>query len=163
MEALSMSNVEVAPALARGRYRLLEEIGVGGMATVYRGHDERLGRHVAVKVMKPDLASNPTLRARFVQEARTMARLDVHPHVVQIYDFGQDDDDQRLYIAMELLGRSLQHLLDRHGRLPPRLASELMVQVLEALEIAHRHHVVHRDVKPSNILLTREGTTKVSD
>ena len=163
MEALSMSNADVAPSLARGRYRLIEEIGVGGMATVYRGHDDRLGRQVAVKVMKPDLASNSTLRARFEQEARTMARLDVHRHVVQIYDFGQDDEDQRLYIAMELLGRSLQQVLDRHGRLPPRLASELMVQVLEALEVAHRHRVVHRDVKPSNILLTREGDTKVSD
>ena len=163
MEALSLSHEDAAPALARGRYRLIEVIGQGGMATVYRGYDERLSRNVAVKVMKPDLAINQNLRARFVLEAKTMARLDLHRHVVQIYDSGQDDDDHRLYIAMELVGRSLQQVLDQQGRLPPRIAADVMLQVLDALEIAHRHKIVHRDVKPSNILLTRDGTTKVSD
>lgn len=163
MEALSLNGTDAAPPLARGRYRLLEELGHGGMATVYRAHDERLSRDVAVKVLNPSLASNTVLRARFVQEAKMMARLATHGHVVQIYDFGQDDDDQRQFIAMELLSGTVQQALERHGPLPPRLATTIMRTVLDVLEAAHGLRVIHRDVKPSNILLTREGSPKVGD
>lgn len=163
MGALSLNGSDAAAPLSRGRYRLLEDLGHGGMATVYRGHDERLSRDVAVKVLNPGLASNAVLRARFVQEAKTMARLGTHPRVVQIYDFGQDEEDNRLFIAMELLAGTLQQVLERHGPLPPRLASDLMARVLEVLEVAHEQQIIHRDMKPSNILLTHEGAPKVGD
>ncbi len=163
MEALSLTGQDAAPPLARGRYRLLEELGHGGMATVYRGHDDRLSRDVAVKVLNPGLSGNAILRARFVQEAKTMARLATNTRVVQIYDFGQDEDDQRLFIAMELLAGTVQQVLERHGPLPPRLAATILSSVLEVLEVAHELRIIHRDVKPSNILLTRDGTSKVGD
>lgn len=163
MEALSLNGSDAAPPLARGRYRLLSELGHGGMATVYRGYDTRLSRQVAVKVLNPGLSSNAVLRARFGLEAKTMARLGTHPRVVQIYDFGEDEDDHRQFIAMELLCGTLQQVLDRHGPLPPRLAAEVMNAVLEALETAHAEPIVHRDVKPSNVLLTQDGRPKVGD
>lgn len=163
MHALSSSDGDFGPPLRNGRIRLVGSLGRGGMADVYLGYDRNLLRSVAVKIMRPELAKNASLRRRFVTEAQTMAGLE-HRHVVQIFDFGEDDGEPgRMYIAMELLSTSLQAVLDRHGPLSPRLAAELMIEVTDALEVAHHRAIVHRDLKPANILVTREGSTKVGD
>lgn len=164
MNALQESQNDVELALQNGRYRLLEKIGDGGMSIVYRSWDVRLGRFLAIKILKPKLASQPHLRRRFEQEARAMAALQHNPHVVIVHDFGEDPIDQRMFIAMELMeAGSLQDRLSGHGSLPPRLAAEAIVAVLIALEAAHEKRYIHRDVKPSNVLVSRAGVVKVGD
>ena len=143
----------------RGRYRLEQEIARGGMGVVWRGFDTVLERAVAVKELPA--TTDPGLRDRFRQEALALARLS-HPHVVQVYDF-VEEEDERLYMAMELVeGGDLETLMrDR----PPSLARALEIgrQVATGLGFAHKRGIVHRDVKPLNILLTKEGLAKVTD
>ncbi|WP_246103196.1 serine/threonine-protein kinase [Streptomyces piniterrae] len=143
----------------RGRriagYQLREEIGRGGMAVVYRAEDLRLGRTVAVKLLAPELARNDTFRQRFVHESRVAAAID-HPHIVPVFEAGETEGV--LYIAMRYVeGRDLRALLDRDGRLPLETACRIALQVASALDAAHAHDLVHRDVKPGNILIA-EGT-----
>ncbi|MGW4379210.1 serine/threonine-protein kinase [Kitasatospora sp. NPDC004531] len=136
-------------------YRLEHVIGRGGMAVVYRAEDLRLGRTVAVKLLAPELARNETFRQRFVRESRVAASLD-HPNIVPVYEAGEVEGV--LYIAMRYVrGRDLRGLLDRQGPLPASQAVRIAVQVASALDTAHAHELVHRDVKPGNVLIA-EGT-----
>ena len=152
---------DAAPALSSGRYRLVEVLGIGGMATVYRGYDAELDVYRAIKVLAPELAVHTKVRERFQREARTMAKL-AHPHIVMVLDVGKDAE--RVYMVMEeVRGGSLRDRLDALGPLAPRHASGVLQQVLQALSVAHERGIVHRDIKPGNILLTEHGDAKVTD
>ena len=144
-----------------GRYRLARRIATGGMGTVYEGVDERLGRRVAVKVLKAEYAEDPMSLERFSREARSAARLD-HPNIAQIYDSGRDD--ARSFIVMEYVdGPHLGQLLETEGRLPSQQAIEITTQVCSALGAAHAVGIVHRDIKPGNVLLAPNRRVKVTD
>ena len=153
--------------LLGGRYRLEEELGVGGMGRVYRGWDEVLGRRVAVKILRSELIESDSVSAaveRFRREARLVAGFD-HPGIVHVYDMGDDTLDGRdvHYLVMQLVdGQTLQ---ERHRtrRLRPAELARITAEILSALQHAHERGVVHRDVKPANILITRAGTAKVMD
>ncbi|MEV6166827.1 serine/threonine-protein kinase [Streptomyces sp. NPDC051954] len=134
-------------------YRIECEIGRGGMAVVYRARDLRLERTVALKLLAPELSRNDTFRRRFTHESRAAAAID-HPHIVPVFEAGETDGV--LYIAMRYVeGSDLRHLLDRQGPLPPPTVLRIAAQVASALDAAHEHGLVHRDVKPGNILVSR--------
>jgi serine/threonine-protein kinase len=159
-----MTDGGVNPRLG-GRYELLDVLGYGGMAEVRRGHDVRLGRDVAVKTLRPDLARDPSFQAKFRREAQSAASLN-HPSVVAIYDTGEDSvgEASTPYIVMEYVdGRTLRDVLRTEGRLLPARALEVTGEVLRALEYSHRAGIVHRDIKPANVMLTRPGDVKVMD
>jgi beta-lactam-binding protein with PASTA domain/tRNA A-37 threonylcarbamoyl transferase component Bud32 len=158
-------NVRVADPLVGqlldGRYAVQSRIARGGMATVYLAVDERLDRQVAVKVMHPNLADDDDFLNRFIREARSAARLS-HPGVVQVYDQGEHDGV--VYLAMEYVpGHTLRDLMRERGTLTPREALDLLEPVLDALGAAHAAGLVHRDVKPENVLLADDGRIKVAD
>jgi len=159
---MSMSQVGSGlPRLLAERYELSERLASGGMTSVWRGHDRVLGRDVAIKVLHPELAADPSFRARFSEEAVNAARL-THPNVVALYDTGEQHGVA--YIVLEWVeGASLAELLDRHGPLPPAKAARLASEVALALDYAHGAGVVHRNLKPGNILICEDGTVKVSD
>jgi serine/threonine protein kinase len=145
------------------RYELGERLGIGGMSTVQLALDRRLERHVAVKLLAEHLADDPQFVSRFRREALAAARL-VHPNVVQVFDFGLDDVSGRHYIVMEVVrGRSGAELLREEGRLPVAEAVDLISQACTGLAYAHRHGVVHRDVKPGNLLRSDDGVVKLAD
>ena len=149
-----------------GRYRLLEEIGRGSVGRVYAAYDPNVGRRVALKVLVPpaaaDARSDAVLRERFVTEARAAGGLD-HPGIVVVHDADVDPERDLAFIAMELLeGDSLANLLES-GRLPAERACAIVAQVAEALDYAHERGVVHRDVKPANILIADDGRVKLAD
>jgi len=144
-----------------GRYRLLELIGSGGMAVVYRGMDTLLQRQVAVKVLREAFAGDPAFLARFQREARAAANLD-HPNVVTVYDVGQDGD--RHYIVMECVdGQDLKTLIRQEGRLDLDDALDITLQVCAGVGHAHKAGIIHCDIKPQNVLVTRDGRAKVTD
>ncbi|HEY7280899.1 MAG TPA: protein kinase [Actinomycetota bacterium] len=144
-----------------GRYRIDREIGRGGMAHVYRATDTVLGRTVAVKVLNPDYASDPSFVERFRREARAAARLN-HPNVVAVFDTGSDGDLH--FIVMELVdGRSLAEVLGDEGPLDPERAAAIAEGIAEGLSFAHAGGLVHRDVKPANVMITPPGRVKVMD
>ena len=152
---------ELVDRLVDARYRVLAHLADGGMGSVYLALDERLDRQVALKVMRPDLSRDAGFVERFRREARAAARLS-DPHVVAVYDQGQDGDV--VFLAMEYVaGRTLRSLLDEQGAMTPREALRLLRQILSALAAAHRAGLVHRDVKPENVLLTEDGRVKVAD
>ena len=143
------------------RYRVEELIARGGMATVHRGHDQRLDRVVALKIMHPHLATDEDFRRRFGREARSAARL-AHRNVVGVFDQGEDADS--VYLAMELIeGRTLRARISEQPRQSLREVLDVTAQVLEALVAAHRAGIVHRDIKPENILIDHSGVVKVAD
>ncbi|MCW2539499.1 MAG: spk [Frankiales bacterium] len=147
--------------ILEGRYRIIERLAHGGMSTVYRANDERLDREVAVKVMSAALSTDPAFAGRFAHEARIAARLS-HLNAVSVYDQGTDDG--HVFLVMELVrGRTLRDLLREYGALSPAAAVSIMEPVLGALAAAHRAGLVHRDVKPENILLSDDGLVKVAD
>lgn len=143
------------------RYRVIEKIGSGGMADVFKAVDDVLGRTVAVKVLHPRYASDPTFVARFRQEAQAAANLS-HPNIVNMYDWGRDGETY--YIVMEYVkGVDLKSLVSQQGPLDPHKAAEYAAQVCSALAVAHGYDIIHRDIKPHNIVLASDGTVKVMD
>ncbi|MDT0318151.1 Stk1 family PASTA domain-containing Ser/Thr kinase [Streptomyces millisiae] len=153
------------PRRLGGRYELGQVLGRGGMAEVYLAHDTRLGRTVAVKTLRADLARDPTFQARFRREAQSAASLN-HPAIVAVYDTGEDyvDGISIPYIVMEYVdGSTLRELLHSGRKLLPERALEMTIGVLQALEYSHRNGIVHRDIKPANVMLTRSGQVKVMD
>jgi hypothetical protein len=148
------------PGKALGNYEIVDKLGEGGMGEVWRARDYRLHRMVAIKILSPDVAGDPSRRARFEQEARALGALN-HPNIVSIYDVGQDGG--RDYIVSELVeGESLRALLDR-GHLPVRKTIDIAVQMAEGMAAAHALGIVHRDLKPENAMLTRGGQVKLLD
>ncbi|MFD5702097.1 Stk1 family PASTA domain-containing Ser/Thr kinase [Streptomyces lasiicapitis] len=153
------------PRRLGGRYELGQVLGRGGMAEVYLAHDTRLGRTVAVKTLRVDLARDPSFQARFRREAQSAASLN-HPAIVAVYDTGEDyvDNISIPYIVMEYVdGSTLRELLHSGRKLLPERAMEMTVGILQALEYSHRAQIVHRDIKPANVMLTRNGQVKVMD
>ncbi len=159
---MSMSQVGSGlPRLLAERYELTQQVATGGMTSVWRGHDRVLGRDVVVKVLHPELAADPSFRARFHEEAVNAARL-THPNIVALYDTGEQGDVA--YIVMELVnGPTLGEAIGRHGPLPPSRAARLSMEVAAALDYAHQAGVCHGSLKPGNILLADDGTVKVAD
>ena len=144
-----------------GRYLLKDKVGAGGMATVYRAQDQVLDRVVAVKIMLPQYASDPTFAARFKQEAQAAAGLS-SPYIVSIYDWGKDGDTY--YIVMEYLrGTDLKSGIRSHGALDPRKVAQIGSEIASALSVAHKHEIIHRDIKPQNIMVLPDGNIKVMD
>ncbi|MGY4867277.1 serine/threonine-protein kinase [Mycolicibacterium elephantis] len=144
-----------------GSYELQSLIGVGGMGEVYRAYDTARDRMVAIKLLRPDLASDPTFQERFRRESRVAARLQ-EPHVIPVHDFGEIDGV--LYIDMRLVeGASLKDVLRNEGALPPRRAVSIISQVASALDAAHANGLVHRDIKPENVLLTSDDFAYLVD
>ncbi|MGW0706581.1 Stk1 family PASTA domain-containing Ser/Thr kinase [Streptomyces sp. NPDC002643] len=153
------------PRRLGGRYELGQVLGRGGMAEVYLAMDTRLGRTVAVKTLRADLARDPTFQARFRREAQSAASLN-HPAIVAVYDTGEDyiDGVSIPYIVMEYVeGSTLRELLHSGRKLLPERAMEMTIGILQGLEYAHRNGIVHRDIKPANVMLTRNGQVKVMD
>jgi eukaryotic-like serine/threonine-protein kinase len=159
-----MADMDASSAAQRGRfpqlvkYELLEELGHGGMATVYRALDKRLGREVAVKVIHPHLRDSREVVLRFNAEARAVAKLR-HPNIVEVYDVS-DPDEAEQYLVVELLrGTTLRKLLQRHKAIPSEVAAAIALDLLGALAHAHARGVVHRDVKPENVLIEHRART----
>jgi beta-lactam-binding protein with PASTA domain/predicted Ser/Thr protein kinase len=154
------------PRVVGGRYELGELIGYGGMAEVHRGRDTRLNRDVAIKVLRPDLARDPSFLNRFRREAHSAAGLN-HPSIVSVYDTGEDtahDGATQPFIVMEFVeGRTLRDILKSEGRLPIRRAMEIVADICAALDFSHRNGIIHRDIKPANVMITPSGAVKVMD
>jgi eukaryotic-like serine/threonine-protein kinase len=153
------------PQVLGERYEIGGVLGRGGMAEVHRGRDLRLGREVAVKVLRSDLARDPSFQVRFRREAQAAASLN-HPAIVAVYDTGEDRTTTGAtpYIVMEYVeGDTLRDVLRREGVLPPERAMSLSADICAALDFSHRNGIVHRDVKPGNVMLTPDGTVKVMD
>src|SRR5215207_3728237 len=152
--------------LLGGRYELGGPLGYGGMAEVHRGRDLRLGRDVAVEVLRSDLARDPGFQARFRREAQNAAALN-HPSIVAVYDTGEDrmsDNGMLPFIVMEYVeGRTLKEVLVSEGRLMPQRALEITADICAALDFSHRNGIIHRDMKPGNVMMTPNGTVKVMD
>ncbi len=148
------------------RYQVGELLGYGGMAEVHRGRDLRLGRDVAIKMLRPDLARDDNFQLRFRREAQNSASLN-HPAIVAVYDTGEErgaNGEPLPYIVMEFVnGRTLKEVLAAEGPLMPRRALEISADICAALEFSHRHGIIHRDVKPGNVMLTQTGQVKVMD
>ena len=165
-----MTSDEQAARMLGDRYEIGEVIGRGGMAEVHEGRDLRLGRRVAIKILRPDLAKDPSFQTRFRREAQSAAALN-HPNIVAVYDTGEDaltsEDGTSVtvpYIVMEFVdGMTLRQLLASGRRLLPERALEIASGILSALDYAHRHGIIHRDIKPANVMLTRTGDVKVMD
>ncbi|HET7197424.1 MAG TPA: serine/threonine-protein kinase, partial [Burkholderiales bacterium] len=153
----------MAPQKTLGRYRVLDELGRGAMGAVYRAVDPLIEREVALKTLLPDLPPEimAEVRERFLREARSAGRLS-HPNIVTVFDVGEQDGVA--YIAMELLeGRSLQQMLRAQARLPAASAADIAAQVADALDHAQQFRIVHRDVKPANVMIAPSGRCKLTD
>ena len=156
----SVARTPVGQALG-GRYEVEEEIGFGAFSVTYRGRDLRLGRTVAVKVLRQTYALNPTSVQRFEREARAAASVS-QGNVVDVYDFGRHGD--LLYLVMQFIeGEDLKKLIEREGPLPPRQAAGITLQVLAGLTAIHRAGIIHRDIKPHNVMIGRDGVARVAD
>lgn len=143
------------------RYEILEQIGNGGMSDVYKAKCHKLNRFVAIKVLKPEFSQDKNFVSKFRIEAQSSAGL-THPNVVNVYDVG--DEDGIYYIVMELVdGITLKKYIEKRGKLPYKEAVSIAIQVANGMEAAHKHHIVHRDIKPQNIIISKEGKVKVTD
>lgn len=143
------------------RYEIIELIGQGGMATVYKALDRKLGRMVAVKILKPEMREDSDYRRRFHAESEAVARLS-HPNIINVFDVSARDDTD--YFVMELIdGITLKQYMTQRVRLSPKEVIHFTVQILKGLEHAHAKNIVHRDVKPQNVMILRDGTVKVAD
>jgi serine/threonine-protein kinase len=143
------------------RYEILEKVGTGGMADVYKSKDHTLNRFVAVKVLKQEFSENANFVSKFRVEAQAAAGL-MHPNIVNVYDVGEEKGIY--YIVMELVdGITLKNYIGKKGKLGYKEAVTIALQVSMGLEAAHRNHIIHRDIKPQNIIISREGKVKVTD
>ncbi|MBP7127173.1 protein kinase [Myxococcota bacterium] len=145
-----------------GRYEVVREVGRGGMATVFLGHDRVLGRPVAIKVLHPHLLTQADARARFAREARVIARLK-HPGIVEVYDFSEAGADHVVLVVEYVDGEPLSTFLSRHDPMLPEVAALAIASVADALAHAHERGVIHRDVKPENLMVRRDGVLKLMD
>ena len=152
--------------LLGGRYQVGELLGYGGMAEVHKGRDLRLGRDVAIKMLRTDLARDATFQERFRREAQHSAALN-HPAIVAVYDTGEEisaTGEKLPFIVMEFVnGRTLKEVLAAEQRIQPRRALEMIADICAALEFSHRHGIIHRDIKPGNVMVTQSGQVKVMD
>src|SRR5688572_8165454 len=150
----------LAPGFRLGPYEVLAPLGAGGMGEVWRARDTRLGREVAIKVLPAAFAADPDRRARIEREARTISSLN-HPHICTLYDVGREGDLE--YLVLELIeGRTLaDHVVP--GGLPLAQVLQFAIPLADALVAAHEHGVIHRDLKPGNVMVTRDGRVKVLD
>ena len=143
------------------RYEIIQKIGLGGMATVYKARDMILNRFVAVKILRDEFTTDAEFIKRFNVEAQAAASLN-HPNIVGVYDVGKDDN--LYYIVMELIkGKTLKEIIDIDGMLPWKWSVNVAIQIASALEVAHRNNIIHRDIKPHNIIITEDGVAKVTD
>ena len=149
------------PVFIADRYEILGKIGSGGMSDVYKAKDHKLNRFVAIKVLKPEFSEDRSFVTKFRVEAQSAAGL-IHANIVNVYDVG--DEDGIYYIVMELVeGITLKKYIEKKGRLGVREAVSIAIQVAQGIEAAHNHHIVHRDIKPQNIIISKEGKVKVTD
>ena len=145
------------------RYEILEEVGLGGMATVFKAKDHVLNRLVAVKVLKDEFTTDTEFVKRFNTEAQAAASLS-HPNIVSIFDVGHEEENNLYYIVMELIqGKTLKEIINSERKLTWKWAVNIAMQIASALEIAHKNGIVHRDIKPHNIIITEDGIAKVTD
>ena len=143
------------------RYEILDRIGSGGMADVYKGKDHKLNRYVAIKVLKSDFRSDETFIKKFLSEAQAAAGL-MHPNVVNVYDVGQDRGVY--YMVMELVeGITLKEYIEKKGRLSAKETISISIQMVTGIQAAHNQHIIHRDIKPQNIIISKDGKVKVTD
>src|SRR5918998_1210671 len=161
-----MDLVNESPRVLGNRYEVGDLLGRGGMAEVHLGRDTRLGRDVAIKMLRTDLARDPTFQERFRREAQNAAALN-HPAIVAVYDTGEEISDagEKLpFIVMEFVnGLTLKEVLAAEQRLQPRRALGILADICAALEFSHRHGIIHRDIKPGNVMMTPNGQVKVMD
>ena len=142
------------------RYEILEKIGTGGMSDVYRAKCHKLNRFVAVKVLKQEFAENENFVSKFIIEAQAAAGL-MHPNIVNVYDVGEENGIH--YIVMELIeGITLKKYIEKKSRLSYKEAVSIAIQVSMGIEAAHNNHIIHRDIKPQNIIISRDGKVKVN-
>ena len=147
--------------LLGNRYEIIERIGIGGMATVYKAKCHVLNRYVAVKILRDEFTTDREFIRRFNTEAQAAARL-THPNIVSIYDVGNEGNIY--YIVMELIqGKTLKEIIEEDGALPWKWSINIAIQIASALEMAHRNNIIHRDIKPHNIIITEDGVAKVTD
>ena len=143
------------------RYEILEQIGTGGMSDVYKAKCHKLNRYVAIKVLKKEFSEDRVFVSKFRAEAQSAAGL-AHPNIVNVYDVG--DEDGIYYIVMELVeGITLKKYIEKRGRIPYKEAVSIAIQVAKGMEAAHSHHIIHRDIKPQNIIISKDGKVKVTD
>ena len=144
-----------------GHYDIVTELGRGGMGVVYKGYEAQLARYVAIKMLSPALAHDESVKERFLREARSMAALN-DPHIIQVYFIGEDEGQP--YFAMEFVeGESLSSYLKRETRMAPREAARAIYQTAQGLATAHDRGVIHRDIKPGNLMLDQRGRIKIAD
>ena len=143
------------------RYEVLDKVGAGGMSDVYRAKDHKLNRFVAIKVLKQEFSENTEFRSKFRMEAQAAAGL-MHPNIVNVYDVGEESGFS--YIVMELVeGITLKKYIEKKARLSVKEAVSIAIQVARGIEAAHNNHIIHRDIKPQNIIISKEGKVKVTD
>lgn len=144
-----------------GRYEVIGRIGSGGMSDVYKGKDTKLNRFVAIKVLKQEFREDKNFVRKFQVEAQSAAGL-IHPNIVGVYDVGEEDG--LYYIVMELVeGITLKEYVEKKGRLEAKEAISIAIQVSLGIEVAHNNQIIHRDIKPQNIIISKEGKVKVTD
>ena len=147
------------------RYEIIEQIGAGGMATVYKAKDSLLNRYVALKVLKSQYVEDAEFKRKFIKEAQSAASLN-HQNIVNIFDVGNEEIDGRdiNYIVMEYInGKTLKEEIDQRGIIPVDEMINYSVQIASAIEIAHKNNIIHRDIKPQNIMIDENKTVKVTD
>ncbi len=155
-----MAALALAPGTQLGHFLVERNLGVGGMAEVYKAHDQKLGRDVALKILPPDVARDETLFARFKSEVKQIARV-THPNIVTLYEYGREGS--YIYYSMQLLPGGDLAARIRKGALPPRDAYRIFCRILDALACAHQSNIVHRDIKPENILFSEDGQPVLTD
>src|SRR6185436_18414732 len=145
-----------------GRYRILEQLGQGGMSVVYKGLDTALDREVAVKVLHPHLAGKEESRKRLAREAKAVARLH-HPNILEVFDFSAADSDDAYIVTEYIRGQTLRELAQKEPLHPPEIAVMVVHQLAQALGNAHQEGVLHRDLKPENVMIRQDGVLKLMD